>query len=173
MSTGSSGLSAFSNQSSGNMWKLPEKLQIIKPIEGSQTLHHWAQLATPTLSGLLEERPGVKIRGGRELEDIGLETYALSDLEEDEEYSNPGKRFDSSSCVYTYTNSTIMHPDDGTSVTHSITGSRLASVCPSEHNSAPQTPSCLSRRNSTSTFSTTLGKFIFFFYIIGSHPFLQ
>lgn len=159
MSTGSSGLSAFSSHSTGNAWKLPEKLQIVKPLEGSQTLHHWAQLATPTLSGLLDERPGVKIRGGRELEDIGLETYALSDLEEDDEYSNPGKRFDSSSCVYTYTMSTVMHPDDGTtSVTHSVRGSRPASVCPSEQNSAPPTPTCLTRRNSTSTFSTTLGK---------------
>lgn len=43
-------------------WKLPEKLQIVKPMEGSQTLHHWSQLATPNLGGLLEERPGVKIR---------------------------------------------------------------------------------------------------------------
>lgn len=52
-------------------WKLPEKLQIVKPMEGSQTLHHWSQLAQPTFGGLLEERPGVKIRGGKELEDIG------------------------------------------------------------------------------------------------------
>lgn len=43
-------------------WKLPEKLQIVKPIEGSQTLYHWSQLATPNFGGLLEERPGVKIR---------------------------------------------------------------------------------------------------------------
>lgn len=43
-------------------WKLPEKLQIVKPLEGSQTLHHWSQLAQPTFGGLLEERPGVKIR---------------------------------------------------------------------------------------------------------------
>lgn len=163
MSTGSSGLSAFSH-GSGNAWKLPEKLQIVKPLEGSQTLQHWAQLATPTLYGLLDERPGVKIRGGRNLEDIGVETYALSDLEEDDEYGNPGKQFDNSSCVYTYTMSTVMHPDDGTtSVTNSVRGSRLASMCPSEQNTAPPTPTCLSRRNSTSTFSTTLGK-IFKFY---------
>lgn len=52
-------------------WKLPEKLQIVKPIEGSQTLHQWSQLAQPTFGGLLEERPGVKIRGGKELEEMG------------------------------------------------------------------------------------------------------
>lgn len=46
MSTGSSGnLSGYG----GNTWRVPEKLQIVKPIEGSQTLHHWTRLATPTL----------------------------------------------------------------------------------------------------------------------------
>ncbi|KRT86041.1 hypothetical protein AMK59_1713, partial [Oryctes borbonicus] len=148
MSTGSGGYQP---------WKLPEKLQIVKPMEGSQTLHHWSQLAQPTLSGLLEERPGVKIRGGKELEDMGLEQYGLCDLEEDEEYANPGKMFDTSAPTYTYTNSTVMHPDDGTFVTPSNRSSREASVCASVQNSPPQTPTMLSRRNSCSTFSTTYG----------------
>ncbi|CAH1188241.1 unnamed protein product [Phyllotreta striolata] len=138
-------------------WKLPEKLQIVKPMEGSQTLHQWSQLAQPTFGGILEERPGVKIRVGKELEELGLESYALSDLEEDEEYTNPGKMFDTSLHTYTYTTSTIMHPDDGTSVTNSQRGSRVASVCSSIQPSPPQTPRQLSRRNSCSTFSTTLG----------------
>lgn len=168
MSTGSSNYQG---------WKLPEKLQIVKPMEGSQTLHQWSQLAQPTFGGILEERPGVKIRFviyyynlncqfwtlnafhrvGKELEELGLESYALSDLEEDEEYSNPGKMFETSVHTYTYTNSTIMHPDDGTFVTPSNRGSRVASVCSSIQNSPPQTPRGLSRRNSCSTFSTTLG----------------
>ncbi|CAG9761135.1 unnamed protein product [Ceutorhynchus assimilis] len=138
-------------------WKLPEKLQIVKPMEGSQTLHHWSQLAQPTFGGLLEERPGVKIRGGKELEEMGLESYGLSDLEEDEEYTNPGKLFDSSLHTFTYTNSTVMHPDDGTFVSPSTRGSRVVSECTSIQNSPPQTPMGLSRRNSCSTFSTTLG----------------
>ncbi|XP_025832122.1 trafficking kinesin-binding protein milt isoform X2 [Agrilus planipennis] len=144
---------------SGNYhgWRLPEKLQIVKPMEGSLTLHQWSQLAQPTFSGLLEERPGVKIRGGKELEDMGVESYVLSDLEEDEEYSNPGKGFESSAPIYTLTNSTVMHPDDGTFVTPSERGSRMTSVCSSIQNSPPQTPLVRSRRNSTSTFSTTLG----------------
>jgi trafficking kinesin-binding protein 1 len=91
--------------------------QIVKPLEGSLTLATWSQLATPTLGGLLDERPGVKIRGGRQLEDLGLELYSLSDLEEDEESANPGKSFQSTGSVYTYTNSTVLHPDDNTSVT--------------------------------------------------------
>ena len=114
MSTGSSGISASTNMSSSvHQWRLPEKLQIVKPIEGSQTLHHWSRLATPTLSGLLEERPGVTIRGGRGLDDLGLQIYNLSDVEEDINDELPGKQFEFSGCTYTYTTSTVMHPDDG------------------------------------------------------------
>ncbi|XP_043283316.1 trafficking kinesin-binding protein milt isoform X2 [Venturia canescens] len=155
MSTGSSGnVSGFSGS---NSWRLPEKLQIVKPMEGSQTLHHWSQLATPTLGGLLEERPGVKTRGGRGLEDLGLQTFTLADLEEDEEYANPGKLFQDTGSVYTFTNSTVMHPEDPTSVTESLIGSRVATAPNSAMNSGMNTPRTLSRRNSTSTFSTTLG----------------
>jgi hypothetical protein len=42
---------------------LPDKLQIVKPIEGSQTLHHWQQLATPNLGCLIQPRPGIYIKG--------------------------------------------------------------------------------------------------------------
>ncbi|KAJ1531882.1 hypothetical protein ONE63_000530 [Megalurothrips usitatus] len=157
MSTGSSG--AFSGNSNSMNWKLPDKLQIVKPIEGSLTLHHWSQLATPTLSGLLEERPGVKIRGGKPLEELGLDTYTLSDLEEDDEYICPGKSFQSTSSVYTYTNSTVMHPDDMTSVTHSLPPSQMSTRTTNSRAStaAPTPVSGMSRRNSTSTFSTCLG----------------
>lgn len=120
MSTGGSSsgiLSAASNFSSTRSsfmpWRLPQKLQIIKPVEGSQTLHQWSCLATPTLGGLLEERPGVTIRGGRDLEDLGMQLYTLSDLEEDAVSDLPGKQFEASGCTYTYTNSVVMHPDDG------------------------------------------------------------
>ncbi|XP_046994179.1 trafficking kinesin-binding protein milt isoform X3 [Schistocerca americana] len=153
MSTGSSGFSAHSGA-----WRLPEKLQIVKPMEGSLTLAAWSQLATPTLGGLLEERPGVKIRGGRPLEDLGLEMYTLSDLEEDEEYENPGKSFQNTGSVYTFTNSTVLHPDDNTNVTSSVRGSQMCTAAPSRAGTAvPPTPVTRSRRNSTSTFSTTLG----------------
>ncbi|XP_063225295.1 trafficking kinesin-binding protein milt isoform X3 [Bacillus rossius redtenbacheri] len=153
MSTGSSG---YSNRSGG--WKLPEKLQIVKPLEGSHTLAAWAQLATPTMGGLLDDRPGVKTRGGRPLEELGLEVYSLSDLEEDEEYCNPGKSFQNTGAVYTYTTSTVLHPDDTTSVTPSVRGSQMCTQTSSRQDTpAPPTPVCRSRRNSTSTFSTTLG----------------
>lgn len=157
MSTGSSGnLSGFSGNSSTS-WRLPEKLQIVKPIEGSQTLHQWSQLATPTLGGLLEDRPGVRTRGGRGLEELGLLTFNLTDVEEDEEYANPGKIFQDTGSVYTYTNSTVMHPEEHTILTGSIVSSHVPSQTNSTMNSGMSTPRTLSRRNSTSTFSTTLG----------------
>ncbi|KAK0160767.1 hypothetical protein PV328_008138 [Microctonus aethiopoides] len=156
MSTGSYGNSSgFSGNSTS--WRLPEKLQIVKPMEGSQTLHHWSQLATPTLGGLLEDRPGVKTRGGRGLEDLGLETFTLTDLEEDEEYANPGKLFQDTGSVYTLTNSTVLHPEDPMNVTSSVMSSRVATAPSSAMNSGFNTPRTLSRRNSTSTFSTTFG----------------
>lgn len=133
MSTGSSALSGISS----NHWRLPDKLQIVKPMEGSQTLHHWNRLATPTLGGLLDERPGVTIRGGRGLDELGLHVYSLSDVEEDET-DNPGKQYQTYNSIYTYTNSMVMHPDDGsTSITSSLAqsqmSSRIASISSSRH----------------------------------------
>lgn len=123
MSTGSSNLSGgvYSSQ-----WRLPDKLQIVKPMEGSQTLHHWNRLATPTLGGLFDERPGVTTRGGKGLEDLGLQTYSLSDVEEDAD-EHPGKQFQTCNSIYTYTNSTVMHPDDGTIITPSLPQSYMSS----------------------------------------------
>lgn len=165
MSTGSgkSGLSTFvgSNQSD---WKLPQKLQIVKPIEGSLTLHQWSRLATPHLGGLLEEREGVAIKGGAGTEHLNLDVYSMSDLEEDEiEEENPGKRFMSTSGVFTFTNSTILHPDDQTTSTPSLRQAQVsvlptssfASTTPSTPLRAPSCPP--SRRGSTATFSTNTG----------------
>uniref|UniRef100_A0A672FNW0 Trafficking protein, kinesin binding 1a n=1 Tax=Salarias fasciatus TaxID=181472 RepID=A0A672FNW0_SALFA len=47
---------------------LPEKLQIVKPLEGSATLHAWQQLAQPHMGALLDHRPGVVTKGFRTLE---------------------------------------------------------------------------------------------------------
>ena len=43
-------------------FRAPEKLQIVKPIKGSVTLHQWKKLANPTLN-LAEQRPGVHVKG--------------------------------------------------------------------------------------------------------------
>lgn len=122
MSTGSSGASLC--YSSNNPWR--KKLELVMPMEGSQTLHHWNRLATPTLGGLLDERPGVTIRGGRGLDELGLHLYSLSDVEEDEA-EHPGKQYQTLGSIYTYTNSTVMHPDDGMSITSSLPQSQMSS----------------------------------------------
>lgn len=50
-------------------FRAPEKLQIVKPIKGSVTLHQWKKLANPTLN-LAEQRPGVHVKGdGQEVPD--------------------------------------------------------------------------------------------------------
>ncbi|KAM8716448.1 hypothetical protein ACLKA7_003341 [Drosophila subpalustris] len=159
MSTGSGSSGLTTHQ-----WRLPEKLQIVKPMEGSQTLHHWSRLATPTLSGLLEERPGVTIRGGRGLDDLGMQIYTLSDVEEDvSEEIGLGKQFEAPGCIYTYTNSMVMHPDDGfvndlSFLSQSQVSSRMASTSTSRQPSCPATPRAgMSRKNSCSTFSVNLG----------------
>lgn len=63
---------------------MPEKLQIVKPLEGSQTLYHWQQLAQPNLGTILDPRPGVITKGftTQMPKDV---VYHISDLEEDEE----------------------------------------------------------------------------------------
>ncbi|XP_060888576.1 trafficking kinesin-binding protein 2 isoform X3 [Labrus mixtus] len=62
---------------------LPEKLQIVKPMEGSLTLHHWQQLAQPHLATILDPHPGVVTKGFCPLAQDAV--YRLSDMEEDVE----------------------------------------------------------------------------------------
>lgn len=107
-------------------WQMPKKLEIVKPMEGSMTLNQWKGLATPTFGGLLQDNAHIKVRGERRLEDLGVQMYTLSDLEEDVE-DHPGKQYGSSSCIYTFTNSTVLHPDDGTSITFSLPPSQVSS----------------------------------------------
>ncbi|XP_059194977.1 trafficking kinesin-binding protein 1-like isoform X2 [Centropristis striata] len=70
-------LSLCSHPSLGSVWSgysftsrsyLPDKLQIVKPLEGSATLHAWQQLAQPHMGALLDHRPGVVTKGFRTLE---------------------------------------------------------------------------------------------------------
>ncbi|XP_075578776.1 huntingtin-associated protein 1 [Pelecanus crispus] len=82
--SGGSEFTAGSGFSLGSLTYLPDKLQIVKPLEGSVTLQHWQQLARPNLGGILVPRPGVLTKDFRQL-DIDLEeVYNLNDLEEDD-----------------------------------------------------------------------------------------
>lgn len=152
--------SFFSNSTSStfsSQYRYPKKLEIVKPMEGSFTLNHWKGLATPAMSGLLNENERVKVRGEKGLEELGLQLYSLCDVEEDVD-DLPGKQFESTQCIYTYTNSFVMHPDDGTSsITFSLPPSQMSSVMSSRQPTRPSTPRTLSRRNSCSTFSVSAG----------------
>ncbi|XP_034031905.1 trafficking kinesin-binding protein 2 isoform X2 [Thalassophryne amazonica] len=91
-----SSVSSFTNLSDfsigANVFKtfLPEKLQIVKPMEGSLTLHHWQQLAKPHLATILDPHPGVVTKGFRPLTQDAV--YHLSDMEEDEENEERSER---------------------------------------------------------------------------------
>eukprot|EP00064_Thunnus_orientalis_P016630 superscaffoldBa00003341_g16698 len=88
-------LSMCSHPSFGSVWSgysytarsyLPEKLQIVKPLEGSATLHAWQQLAQPHMGALLDHRPGVVTKGFRTLahEHEQDDSWQLDQPEEDE-----------------------------------------------------------------------------------------
>uniref|UniRef100_H2LN52 Trafficking kinesin protein 1 n=1 Tax=Oryzias latipes TaxID=8090 RepID=H2LN52_ORYLA len=189
-------LSLCSHPSMSNMWSgfsftsrsyLPEKLQIVKPLEGSATLHAWQQLAQPHMGALLDHRPGVVTKGFRNLpQDQEQEDgWQLDQPEEDEEPCDTppclpgespapfGKCMSHTSSTYTFTTCRILHPSD-----------QLTSVSPSAgfgtptHASSPlastpsYTPCCTPRRlslslshaesstnlrDSTKTTSTSLG----------------
>ncbi|KFW11832.1 Trafficking kinesin-binding protein 2, partial [Fulmarus glacialis] len=164
---------------------LPEKLQIVKPIEGSQTLFHWQQLARPNLGTILDPRPGVVTKGFTPLSDDTV--YHISDLEEDDEEegeggitfqvqqsfpeekksSNPGKCLSSTNSTFTFTTCRILHPTDVTQVTPSSMGApfSLGNTGSSIGNPVASTPAIsyrlnigeflTNRRDSTTTFSST------------------
>ncbi|XP_034031225.1 trafficking kinesin-binding protein 1 isoform X2 [Thalassophryne amazonica] len=88
-------LSLCSHPSFGSVWSgysftarsyLPEKLQIVKPLEGSATLHAWQQLAQPHMGALLDHRPGVVTKGFRTLahDQEQDDNWHLDQPEEDE-----------------------------------------------------------------------------------------
>uniref|UniRef100_A0A8C1WC72 Si:dkey-28e7.3 n=1 Tax=Cyprinus carpio TaxID=7962 RepID=A0A8C1WC72_CYPCA len=82
--TNYSGTSTHSSGTGSSRSYLPERLQIVKPLEGSVTLHQWQQLAKPNLGGILHPRPGVLTKDFRELDVDFQHVYSLNDLEEDE-----------------------------------------------------------------------------------------
>ncbi|KAG8572705.1 hypothetical protein GDO81_012134 [Engystomops pustulosus] len=110
--TGISGMS-FSSRS-----YLPEKLQIVKPLEGSATLHHWQQLAQPHLGGILDPRPGVVTKGFRTLDLDQEDVYCFTDFEEDETGDIPFKNLTTSSPVH-HSETSVHHPGKCLSQTNS------------------------------------------------------
>ncbi|XP_051520426.1 trafficking kinesin-binding protein 1 isoform X3 [Myxocyprinus asiaticus] len=195
---------------------LPDKLQIVKPLEGSATLQLWQKLAQPNLGGILDARPGVVPKGFRPLELDLEEVCHYADCEEDEpgeqyfqnlpttttpnpnaptghshapsvspspclstglgsiEFSMyfPGKCMAHTSSTYTFTTCKILHPSDElTRVTPSLNpvptsscvmssslrSTPAATPCTPRRMSLSQSQSFTNLRDSTKTFSTSLG----------------
>ncbi|XP_023556577.1 trafficking kinesin-binding protein 1 isoform X6 [Octodon degus] len=163
-------LTGFSGMSFSSRSYLPEKLQIVKPLEGSATLHHWQQLAQPHLGGILDPRPGVVTKGFRTL-DVDLdEVYCLNDLEEDDTANHPGKCMSQTNSTFTFTTCRILHPSDElTRVTPSLNSAPTPACGSAGHLktlpvATPCTPRRLSlaesftnARDSTTTMSTSRG----------------
>ncbi|XP_072197448.1 trafficking kinesin-binding protein 2 isoform X2 [Excalfactoria chinensis] len=123
---------------------LPEKLQIVKPIEGSQTLFHWQQLARPNLGTILDPRPGVVTKGFTPLTDDSV--HRISDLEEDDEEGGGGITFQVQQSFPEKKKSAVAEPESG------IFLSPITSVAVPVIASNPG--KCLSSTNSTFTFTT-------------------
>ena len=125
----SSGISDLNLQSRNSVnyigRKLPDKLRIVKPLEGSLTLNQWSRLATPHLGGVLEERVGVALKGNTKAGlDPLFEMYQLEDLEEEEDFTIPIVKH-SSKPLNTLTNSTVLHPET-TQMTSSYGGVQMS-----------------------------------------------
>uniref|UniRef100_A0A3B3DQF6 Trafficking protein, kinesin binding 1a n=1 Tax=Oryzias melastigma TaxID=30732 RepID=A0A3B3DQF6_ORYME len=188
-------LSLCSHPSMSTMWSgfsfsprsyLPEKLQIVKPLEGSATLHAWQQLAQPHMGALLDHRPGVVTKGFRSLphEQEQEDSWHLDQPEEDEDSAPPlqtssplehlyfpGKCMSHTSSTYTFTTCRILHPSDQLTSVSPSASIGTPTHAPSPLSSTPSyTPCCTPRRlslshtesstnlrDSTKTTSTSLG----------------
>lgn len=123
---------------------MPEKLQIVKPLEGSQTLHHWQQLAQPNLGTILDTRPGVITKGFTQLpQDTTI--YHISDLEEDEE---EGITFQVQQPLQVEQKPDVSKPAVGIFLPHISSADGPVTVATSNPGK------CLSCTNSTFTFTT-------------------
>ncbi|XP_056190450.1 trafficking kinesin-binding protein 1 isoform X3 [Falco biarmicus] len=154
--TGYSGMSISSRS------YLPEKLQIVKPLEGSATLHHWQQLAQPHLGGILDPRPGVVTKGFRTL-DLDLdEVYCLNDYEEDETGDISYKGLTTSTPVqHTETSGersqaqvTVSDNKNNPRQSQAFTEEMQESTTDDDEGSVPHPGKCMSQTNSTFTFTT-------------------
>lgn len=143
---------------------LPDKLQIVKPLEGSATLHHWQQLAQPHLGVILDARPGVVPKGYRPLELELEQVYPWGGFEEDE----PGEQYFQN----LPTSSAAASPAVPTTSTLSSSNSEVPQPGPSLAPPSPPSPSpsphlsntdalaayfpgkCMAHTSSTYTFTT-------------------
>ncbi|XP_060103496.1 trafficking kinesin-binding protein 1 isoform X2 [Heteronotia binoei] len=154
--TGYSGMSISSRS------YLPEKLQIVKPLEGSATLHHWQQLAQPHLGGILDPRPGVVTKGFRTLDLDVDEEYCLNDFEEDETGDITFKGLTTSTPVqHTETSGersqaqvTVSDSENFPSRSQAFPEEMQEPATDDDEGSVHHPGKCMSQTNSTFTFTT-------------------
>ncbi|XP_029022105.1 trafficking kinesin-binding protein 1-like [Betta splendens] len=138
---------------------LPDKLQIVKPLEGSATLHHWQQLAQPHLGVILDARPGVVSKGYRPLELELEQVYPWGGFEEDE----PGEQYFQNLPTSSASATPAVPPPPGSgdpAPAASVAPSAPPSPSPSPHLSntdalaAYYPGKCMAHTSSTYTFTT-------------------
>ncbi|XP_035039568.1 trafficking kinesin-binding protein 1 isoform X2 [Hippoglossus stenolepis] len=141
---------------------LPDKLQIVKPLEGSATLHHWQQLAQPHLGVILDARPGVVPKGYRPLELELEQVYPWGGFEEDE----PGDQYFQNLPTSSASASPAVPSTSGTSDTNlGQPPPSLAPLSPSPPSPSPHLSNtdalaayypgkCMAHTSSTYTFTT-------------------
>lgn len=160
---------------------IPNKLKIVKPLEGSETLGKWKKLATPHLGVILESHTGVQNRVLQGL-DKDIVDYALKkDSPEDELISDRkdedklksikilDNRFGVTSSVFTFTTTSLSQNKDITSVTPSFSNLQLATGQHLPITSISSSPISSKNTNSIANSSTNQpnGNVIFFvFYLI-------
>lgn len=106
---------------------LPNKLQIVKPIEGSNTLKQWQKLATPHLGVILESLPGVPNKAIKDINQQLLE-FALNSAKECIKLNEISGQmnFVTTNSIFTYTTTSLSQTTESTSVTPSFSNVQLS-----------------------------------------------
>ncbi|CAG2114624.1 unnamed protein product, partial [Medioppia subpectinata] len=111
---------------------LSDKLQIVKPIEGSATLRQWQRLATPHLGVILETlTPGVPNKAIKDLDKELLE-FTINSMKEclnesaKEMETRRHMNFVTTNSIFTYTTTSLSHTNDSTHVTNSFSNVQLS-----------------------------------------------
>ena len=118
---------------------LPNKLQIVKPLEGSATLRQWQKLATPHLGTILENLPGVPNKAVKDFNKELLE-FTLNSTKDYIDINPICGQMNSvtTKSIFTYTTTSLSQTTESTSVTPSFSNVQLSTGLDS-----PITSTCL------------------------------
>jgi len=113
------------NSSNQKSYYFSDKLQIVKPIEGSVTLKQWQKLATPHLGVILETLPGVPNKAIKDL-NTELLDFAFNSNYECMSDTKCNINFVSTNSIFTFTTTSLSQTTDSTSVTPSFSNVQLS-----------------------------------------------